>query len=489
MDVRLPDGTVVTNVPDGMTQGELLARMGRGRTDEPIAKAVAGGAIEPILHLGTGALATPIAGLAGIGAAAGKAVGLTDKEPGDVVRSVSEAMTYSPRTQGGKDATDVITYPLQKYAEGTDYVGGQVTDVLGPGMGAQAKTVLDVLPMLAGMRGAPKPGSVSGRVGEALQSQRNRAEVRDATLSAGMEEGLKVPPSVVNPSAMNKVVESLAGKAALRQELQQRNQPVVNASAAEELGLPKDTALTPAKLDAYRAKEAKPYEEIANLSPTAKSALEEMKKTRAKANDLWDYWRREGNPEIKEKAQTLSQEAETYHSILEQEALKAGKKELVPQMVEARKKIAQSYDIQRSLNLGNADVSASSLGGALDSGAKMTGKLETIGKFQQAMAPYMGDAAGVTTPGVSALVPMASVGMGMGGAASGAGGWLAGGIPLVGGPARALALSEPYQRLMAQPRHGALNRQPTTAELMIEAIKRMRNQGAVGGGIATAERD
>lgn len=29
MDVRLPDGTVVTNVPDGITQSELMARVGR----------------------------------------------------------------------------------------------------------------------------------------------------------------------------------------------------------------------------------------------------------------------------------------------------------------------------------------------------------------------------------------------------------------------------------------------------------------------------
>lgn len=30
MDVRLPDGTVVTNVPDGITQGELMRRLGKG---------------------------------------------------------------------------------------------------------------------------------------------------------------------------------------------------------------------------------------------------------------------------------------------------------------------------------------------------------------------------------------------------------------------------------------------------------------------------
>ena len=43
MDVRLPDGTVVTNVPEGISQGELMRRLGKQQTSALAAKAAASG--------------------------------------------------------------------------------------------------------------------------------------------------------------------------------------------------------------------------------------------------------------------------------------------------------------------------------------------------------------------------------------------------------------------------------------------------------------
>lgn len=43
MDVRLPDGTIVTNVPEGITQSELMRRLGRQPSEDPSAKAAASG--------------------------------------------------------------------------------------------------------------------------------------------------------------------------------------------------------------------------------------------------------------------------------------------------------------------------------------------------------------------------------------------------------------------------------------------------------------
>lgn len=44
MDVRLPDGTVITNVPDGITQAELMRRLGRQQEVDVGSKAAAAGA-------------------------------------------------------------------------------------------------------------------------------------------------------------------------------------------------------------------------------------------------------------------------------------------------------------------------------------------------------------------------------------------------------------------------------------------------------------
>lgn len=43
MDVRLPDGTIVTNVPEGITQSELMRRLGKQSSDDLSAKAAASG--------------------------------------------------------------------------------------------------------------------------------------------------------------------------------------------------------------------------------------------------------------------------------------------------------------------------------------------------------------------------------------------------------------------------------------------------------------
>lgn len=43
MDVRLPDGTVVTNVPEGITQSELMRRLGKKQTNDLTAQAAASG--------------------------------------------------------------------------------------------------------------------------------------------------------------------------------------------------------------------------------------------------------------------------------------------------------------------------------------------------------------------------------------------------------------------------------------------------------------
>src|SRR5574340_1558613 len=67
-----------------------------------------GGAIEPLAQMATGALAAPIAGIAGLGTAAGSALGMTNRKPGDVVRSVESGLTYAPRSVGGKAASQVI---------------------------------------------------------------------------------------------------------------------------------------------------------------------------------------------------------------------------------------------------------------------------------------------------------------------------------------------------------------------------------------------
>ncbi|MFZ4481326.1 MAG: hypothetical protein ACOYNZ_15690, partial [Rhodoferax sp.] len=106
---------------------------------------------ETAANLGTMAVALPAAGLAGLGTLAGNALGLTDRNPVDVVHGVSEAMTYQPRGDMGKAATGIATYPFEKLAEAGQYAGTKTLDAIGSPIAATVvDTAINALPMAIG---------------------------------------------------------------------------------------------------------------------------------------------------------------------------------------------------------------------------------------------------------------------------------------------------------------------------------------------------
>lgn len=306
------------------------------------------------------------------------------------------------------------------------------------------------------------PGAVNsaanrsrGRVADKAVEQ-SANEVRDATLAQGRGAGYVTPPAdVVADGAkgfVNKRLTSIAGKAATNQEATARNQRVTSEGAAAELGFPKGTAITEGKLEAYRDSIAQPYREVAALSPMAAAALERLKTARQEAKLQNRHYDVSADPKALRAAQKAEADAATLETALEKIAAKAGKNDLIDELRDARRQIAKSYDIERSLNLGSADVSASSLGGMLDKGKPLSGNLETAAKFQQAFPRSMGDASKNPAAGVSKLEAITAALMAGGGAAAfGPEGLAAGAIPLASGGARKLILSKPYQQLMATP--------------------------------------
>ncbi len=152
-------------------------------------------------------------------------------------------------------------------------------------------------------------------------------------------------------------------------------------------------------------------------------------------------------------AESLSQKADTIEAALEKIASRSGNPGLVDSLREARKNIAKSYDIERSLNKGTGDVEAPSLGKAFDKG-KVTGNLEEIGRFQQAFPASARAGASVPTAGVSKSEAIVGALMGTaGGAALGPAGAALAALPLVSGPVRSMILSPSYQKIMGKPNY------------------------------------
>jgi len=106
------------------------------------ARNLLGAAVEPNLSMLSGAVSGPISGLAGIAGAV---------LPGDAgqgarwTEGVQRALTYQPRTEGGKTATEAISYPFRQLGQGADFLGEKVSEVTGsPAAGAGVNAAVQV---------------------------------------------------------------------------------------------------------------------------------------------------------------------------------------------------------------------------------------------------------------------------------------------------------------------------------------------------------
>lgn len=124
-------------------------------------KNLTGAAVEPLMTMATGFPANVAGGLSGLGTIAANVFREDDKDPSETIRSVAEAMTYQPRTSGGKTALEAISYPFRKFAEGTEALGKNVTEreqrmgsspEMSAAKGTLVKTAGDIIPMLLGSK-------------------------------------------------------------------------------------------------------------------------------------------------------------------------------------------------------------------------------------------------------------------------------------------------------------------------------------------------
>lgn len=125
---------------------------------------------EMALNLGTGAVAMPVAGLAGLVAA--PFVGR--ERAAQIVSDTQDALTYQPRGQRAQQMQAALATPMAALASGADRAGEWVADKTGsPALGAATNTVIQAAPAVL-WKGA-------GAAREALQA---RAAAKGGTAQA-----------------------------------------------------------------------------------------------------------------------------------------------------------------------------------------------------------------------------------------------------------------------------------------------------------------
>lgn len=302
-------------------------------------------------------------------------------------------------------------------------------------------------------------GDVVSRAVTSKEASEASAKLRDAlknkTLEEGQAAGYVVPQSAVNPSFLSNRLESIGGKAAMGQQAAIKNQEVTNKLARAAAGLAEDEPISLTSLKAARDRLSAPYQEVSKLSPVAEGALKDWKESNKLAQQWYKAYERLPIPTLQDKAERFAQKAVLAEQRMEQEAVAAGRNDLLPALKQARVALAKNFDVERAVNLGSGEVDASVIGRALDSGKPLTGELATIGKMQQAFRPYMREGGLVPTPGVSKSEALAGALLGsVGAAAHGPAGVVAGGLPLISSPVRNMMLSNWYQDAVVRPQYG-----------------------------------
>ena len=417
-------------------------------------------------------------GKAAVGFAAGE-LGRPDitanmelSEPPSPVRSALEQPVL---TVGGKEVVGPIIRPgrepqtgLQRVIDRSIQAGTQAAVMPGRTLGELIKNAATLA--LSGFTGGvakeatgderiafltqlATPMVARGMTGSTANKPTLKNPVKTETIQDAQKAGYVIPPSQVKPSATTNRLESVAGKAAVKQEAAIRNQDVTNKLAAKAIGLADDQPLTPDAIKAVRTDANKVYQKVADVSPRAKSALTRLQEERSTASDNWMAWFRNARPEDKLAAVAADGKVKQLEQVIAKEAGKAGQPGLINELRKARTLIAKTHDVEEAMNVGSGNISAAYIGRALDRGRPLTGELKVIGKFQQAFPDITRE--GVTSAGVGFFEPALAIGAGAAGYAASGGepaGLALGLLPLARGGARSALLSSPYQqRLLQEP--------------------------------------
>ncbi len=361
-----------------------------------------------------------------------------------------------------------------------------------------------VLPAAGGVV-AQKIGSMNPEVQAALKAAEAAKTVEQKTFEAGKALGLKTSNEAGKPPA---VVANL---------LSSKNRDKINAAVVEELGLPKNTEITPDVLDDIRQTESAPYAEIEKISKAAaakKAAIEKERYTATDPHDLaiqksdpktvaelaplevqaaadidglrkarkaattgFRGYKTTGDPKTLQAAEDALELADKLESQIDSAAIAAGKPELAKQLAASRTRIAKTYDVEKALNLGNADVSVPALLRAKKAGRPLSGNLETLANYGAAFPFAVKEGATTMAPGVTRTEGMVAL------LALAQKNKLAALLPLAGTLKRQAELSDLYQAMF--PRYPV----PTLDASVIPAEARAAQLFSQAAGASAADQN
>lgn len=433
---------------------------------------------------------------------AGQLVGAVSNEDIAASRAQDAPLMESGLAKAGNIAGGIATAVPAAFIPGANTVAGAglvgaAYGALQPATSGKERLANTAIGGAAGSAGQYLGGKVAQFAQGLKQSRAAAAQtaeaqnaVRDAVLAEARQAGYVVPPSTVNPSTTNRLVEGLAGKAQTAQTASVRNQKITNRLVRQSLELANDAPLTKGTLNAVRSKAGTVYkaieqtgeiiadgqylDDLAEITNSVDQVAKDFPELNLSSNEqistlvdglLKDRFSARGAIEATKQLRkaasgnlsgmNAADPAKRALGYAQRDAAAAiedqmirhldgiGKGELSQQFDAARRLIAKTYSVESALNESSGNVVATQLGAQLKKNKPLDGELQLIAKF----ARNFGDAAKEVkgSPGVSAVDAI----IGGLGAATISPAMIA--LPAARIGARSAVLSGPFQRSMGTP--------------------------------------
>ena len=332
----------------------------------------------------------------------------------------------------------------------------------------------------------------------ALTTPKAPANLTQAQLVAerAIAQGATLPPTQVNPSMLNRLIEGISGKQQTSQIASVKNQQLVNEQARKALNLAPDVEITPQVLKQYRDFKGQAYDalranpayysdkpflndinaktaEIQKRGGLVKSGeelnlLNELKQLRFDGDGLVEKIKvlrsdsdvnfRSADPDKIRLAQVQKFASKQLEDLAERNLKNFNQPDVMTNFKQARQDIAKSYTIEKALNAATGNVSGSVLGQRAATGKIVPAELQALSNAAAAYPTAFQNVARIgSVPGFSPLD------IGTAGIASAAAGNPSVMLSAATRPTlRSLAVSPTYQRNMlpsSQPQApGLINR-------------------------------
>jgi hypothetical protein len=277
-----------------------------------------------------------------------------------------------------------------------------------------------------------------------LTTPKGPANLTQAQLVAekAIAQGATLPPTQVNPSTLNKLLEGFSGKQQTAQVASIKNQLLINEQARKALNLAPDVEITPQVLQQFRAEKGLAYDalranpayyadkqffvdlnkEIGRLQgmksldvSTELNLLNNLKQMNFGGDELVESIKR-----LRDSAQTNSSlfanardkdlgraqkfAANQLENLAERNLKNFNQPDVMTNFKQARQDIAKSYTIEKALNATTGNVSGADLGNLARKGKIVPAELQTLANAAGAYPSAFQNVARIGgVPGISPL--------------------------------------------------------------------------------------